>query len=87
MQNKTTLGDLFNAQLGDNFAVGDKLRDIVTATDALIRYADNKSAKDGFATIYASHYSDDMKKIRDLAEKAVSLLVANGNAQQKKGDA
>ncbi len=81
MENKTTLGDLFNAQLGDNFAVGDKLRDIVTATDALLKYADNKVAKDTFATIYASHYADDMKKIRDLAEKAVALLVANGNAQ------
>jgi hypothetical protein len=81
MENKTTLGDLFNAQLGDNFAVGDKLRDIVTATTAFAKYADNKVAKDGLATIYAEHYSADMKKIAKLAETAVAILVANGKKE------
>ena len=81
MKKKTSLGDLFNAHLGDNFAVGDKLRDIVTACDALAKYADNKVARDGFATIYAEHYSADMKKIAKKAEDAVALLVANARKE------
>jgi hypothetical protein len=86
MKNRTTLGDLFNAQLGDNFAVGDKLRDIVTATTALAKYADNKVGKDSSATIYAEHYSADMKKIAKLAESAVALLVANQNKENATND-
>jgi hypothetical protein len=83
MDNKTTFGDILNAQLGDNFAVGDKLRDIVTATTSFAKYADNKAAKDGLATIYAEHYSEDMKKIAKLAETALAILVANGKKRNR----
>ena len=82
MENKTTLGDLFNAQLGKNFAVGDTLRDIVTQATSLANWADEKVGDDGdFAKVYAEHYSQDMRKLAKLAEKAVALLVANGYAQ------
>ena len=80
-----TLGDLFNAQLGDNFVVGDKLRDIVRLATNLANWADDKVDidGDGFAKVYAEHYSQDMRKIAALAEKAVAVLVANGKVQTK----
>lgn len=84
MENKTTLGDLFNAQLGDNFAVGDKLRDIALECNSLAKFADQKVEEDGvFATIYAEHYASDLRRFATLAEEAVALLVANGKAQQE----
>lgn len=82
MKKRTTLGDLFNAQLGENFGVGDKLRDIVAEATSLANWADEKVEQDGgMAKVYAEHYSQDLRKLAKLAEKAVALLVANGNAQ------
>lgn len=82
MDNKTTLGDLFNAQLGENFAVGDTLRDIVIEATSSAKWAEGKVDDDGgLAKVYASHYAEDMRKLAGRAEKAVALLVANGNAQ------
>ena len=82
MKNKITLGDLFNAQLGDNFAVGDKLRDIALECNSLAKFADEKVEQDGdCAKVYATHYASDLRRFAKLAEEAVALLVANGNAQ------
>ena len=84
MENKTTLGDLFNAQLGENFAVGDKLRDIALECNSLAKFADEKVEQDGdCAKVYATHYASDLRRFAKLAEEAVALLVANGNAQQE----
>ncbi len=82
MKNRTTLGDLLNAQLGENFRVGDTLREIVTEATRLGKWTDEKVGDDGnMAKVYAEHYSQDMRKLAKLAEKAVALLVANGKKE------
>jgi hypothetical protein len=82
MENKTTLGDLFEAQLGENFAVGDTLRDIVIEATSSAKWAEAKVDDDGgLAKVYASHYAEDMRKLARRAEEAVALLVANGKKE------
>ena len=82
MENKTTLGDLFNAQLGENFVVGDNLRDIALECNSLANWADKLVEEEGDCTkVYATHYAKDLRRFAKLAEEAVALLVANGNAQ------
>ena len=82
MENKTTLGDLFNAQLGENFGVGDKLRDIALECTSLAKFAEEKVERNGvMAKVYAEHYAKDLRRFAKLAEEAVALLVANGNAE------
>lgn len=84
MKNKITLGDLFNAQLGDNFAVGDKLRDISLECNSLAKVADEQVERNGvMVKVYAEHYAQDLRRFAKLAEEALALLVANGNAQKE----
>lgn len=85
LKNRTTLGDLFNAQLGNNFVVGDKLRDVVTEARAKASWADDKVGEDGeMAKVYAEHYSEDLQKLANKVEKALAILVANGQKNNQK---
>ena len=87
MENEITLGDLFDAQLGDNFVVGDNLRDIVLECNSLANWADEKVEEDGvFATIYAEHYAKDLRRFAKLAQEAVALLVANGKKENAQNE-
>jgi len=87
MENEITLGDLFDAQLGDNFVVGDNLRDIVLECNSLANWADKLVEEEGDCTkVYATHYAKDLRRFAKLAQEAVALLVANGKKENAQNE-
>ena len=83
MKNEINLTDLFQARLGDNLIVGDKLLDIRREASSIAHMAQNAVDADGeFAKVYAESIAEWMGKIAQQANDAVALLIEN----QKKED-
>jgi hypothetical protein len=77
-ETKTTLGDIFHAQLGVNFGVADKLRDLRLTAEGLSNYCKGEVEKDGdFAKVYADQIAERFDELAQLAEVALSTLLEN----------
>ena len=74
--------DIFEAQLGDNFVVAQRLLDIRQQAESIARMADKKVEEDGeFAKLYAKTIADWMLDIACVANQAVEVVVAvNGKS-------
>ncbi len=84
MKEKIDIVDLIDARLGDNFRVGDKLRDICRNAKAIGNMAQKQVDDDGeFAKVYAESIAGWMEELATLANEAVTLLVNNSLAENE----
>ena len=76
MKEKITLTDAFNAQLGENLKVADKIVDIRNLADSLEKFCNDEVESDGvFAKVFADQMAERFAELSKLADKAVFLLV------------
>ena len=78
MTKKIGIVELYKAELGDNFGVGQRLVDIRRNARSMASLAESKVAKEGeFAKLYAEQVADMMNDIASVADNAVEELVSN----------
>ena len=76
MKEKIGITELFQARLGDNFEVGQRLLDIRRQAESIARFADKAVQEDGeFAKVYAESIADWLESIAVVAELAVAKVV------------
>ena len=83
MTQKIKTTDLFNADLGDNFAIAQKLRDIRDQANTFVDFADRIISEDGeHAKLYAEQVAECLKNLAWLAELGLQQMIeVNGKPQ------
>jgi hypothetical protein len=83
MKEKIETLDLFKAQLGENFEVGQNLLRIRVSAESIARLAEKQVAEDGeFAKVYAESIVNWLTEIAQVAELAVAKVIeVNGKGE------
>ena len=72
----TEIHDLFDAHLGENFAVAQRLLDIRIEANSIAEMARKRVSEDGeFAKLYADSIGEWVANIASIAEKALAKSV------------